>query len=895
LRERLRSKACNYGMYKYFQGKHVLFRHHTTLVGDNGGLSVRKSSSTASSWMIKHLQHHRKEGMVGFKTPTSNSNSNVSRSLHVVASQQLVWNMSNSKVSHQQQQQPSQHGNNVTVHQRSFIQMGMTPYNWTKVTSGSINTGCRYNNNYQNGGRWGDRDVDDGRSKRNLSKDTMGLGITVTRKKGKDTGYCYGCGADLVKEGAAGEAKTAPKKKGFWADQKDFLKKAQIKNWALCPRCKQLKKMEEGDIHIDEDMSKLLGPNHQMTEVFREEVGTIRKNQKAVVVMCVDAINVSGTLIRTIRNYVGGNPILLAITRCDLLPDYVYEDKNIEQLKDYYFRRCADVQPAAVYLCSEDKDKMQEVGGIKELASDMWEHLNGRDPYVIGAANIGKSTLTDILIAGFINRGTRMGHFRDRLALKRVEKLREARITKSALPGTTLQNIRVPCFVDHQHALWDTPGLLLDESTAHFPIRNFREIRSQRPNQIIPHIYAVPKKSFCLLITEKDDEFPLLRVEIRLKKDENASDSNEDSPVHVIWNSTLDLDTHIDEIKDAHLAEQDRFKRFILDAAPTPEEIAQNQKRLEEQQEDDRQQHRPRTEEEKKRRKEEKRLAYLARVKAEQEELGKEEWHRREEERKRKFYDEHRSKVLAKLVEVNQTVVDYEVGMDVAIANFGWIGFACSRTAMIKVYAPNSGVRVVCTPTIALPSNVGHYRTPPAPEKVEKQIKKKKKMGDDEYGMDDEYDDDDDDMTYDDIDMGDDPYGQFADHGMDYGGGYEYSGYDGSDDFGFASDSMHDEMNDDAVGGKKRRWYNPEAFKIDKVNESDPWAKFSGAYVGWQFDDDMRFSKRKDLVEGWVSLFLLISETRFRFYIVFKFTHPHFSYIAESNAPSRSHNGKERG
>ena len=835
---RVRNKACNYGMYKYFQGKDVLLRHpYATLVGDNGGLygrssrisSIRSNSGTNTSrWMTKCVPppQSRREGLVSGSITTHSIGGRASP-------------------------------------------MGITPYNWTKLTSNNINTGnqsCRHynnnNNDYQNGGQRGNhrdnhrdndynqrgnsRDVDDGKSKRSSGKDVVGVGITVTRKKGKDTGYCYGCGADLVKEGAAGEAKTAPKKKGFWADQKDYLKKAQIKNWALCPRCRHLKKLEEGEVSIDEDMSKLLGPNHQMTEVFREEVGTIRRKEKVIVVMCIDAINVSGTLIRTIRNYVGGNPILLAITRCDLLPDYVFEDKNIEQLKSYFLRRCGEIQPAGVYLCSEDKDKMQEVGGIKELAGDMWEHLNGRDPYVIGAANIGKSTLTDILIAGFINRGTRMGHFRDRLALKRVEKLREARITKSSLPGTTLQNIRVPCFVDHQHALWDTPGLLLDESTAHFPIRNFREIRAQRPNQIVPHIYAVPKKSFCLLITEKDDEFPLLRVEIRLKKDENASGGDEDSPVHVIWNTTLDLDTHIEEIKDAHLAEQDRFKRYILDAGPTPEEIAQKQKQLEEQDEDQQQQQRPRTEEERKSRKEEKRLAYLARVRAEQLELGKEEWYRREEERKRKFFDEQRSKVLAKLVEVNQTVVESEVGMDVAIANFGWIGFACNRTAMIKVYAPNSGVRVVCSPTIALPSNVGHYRTPPAPVKREKQMQKqkKKKMGIDDFDM-DEYDDD--------VVMDEDDFGEFAEDGMDYGGGFEYSGYDGLDDFGFGADPMDDEMNDEIEHGKKRRWYNPDQFKIDQEDTTDPWAKFSGKYVGWQFDDDMRFSKRKDLVEGWVS------------------------------------------
>jgi hypothetical protein len=432
----------------------------------------------------------------------------------------------------------------------------------------------------------------------------------------------------------------------------------------------------------------------------------------------------------------------------------------------------------------------------------------------------------------------------------------------------------VPCFVDHNHALWDTPGLLLDESTAHFPIHNFREIRAQRPNKIEPHVYAVPKKSFCLVITEKDDEFPLMRIEVRLKKDaasaekKEEGEEEEDSPVHIVWNSTLDLDTHIMEIKDAHLAEQDRFKRFVLNVALTPEQMAQKQKQLEDErdrdeQQEQQQQQRPRTEEEKKARKEEKRLAYLARVKAEQEEMGKAEWHRREEERKRKFFDEQRSKILAKLIEVNQVVVDEEVGMDIAIANFGWIGFASGRTAMIKVYAPSSGVRVVCTPTMGLPGNVGHYRTPPPPKKsIEKQKAKKKqrKMGGEDYDEDDD-DDDDEDVEFDDIEFGGDEYGftgdydEFADTGINYGGGHEYDGFEVDDEFGFTSGG---EFNEDLQGGKKRRWYNPEEFKIDKEDANDPWAQYSGKNVGWQFDADMRFSKSKTRIEGWVSFFVSV-------------------------------------
>lgn len=60
-----------------------------------------------------------------------------------------------------------------------------------------------------------------------------------------------------------------------------------------------------------------------MNDVFRQEVKKVRKEEKAVVVFCVDAVNITGTVLTTLREYVGGNPILLAVTRCDLLPRWV--------------------------------------------------------------------------------------------------------------------------------------------------------------------------------------------------------------------------------------------------------------------------------------------------------------------------------------------------------------------------------------------------------------------------------------------------------------------------------------------------------------------------------------------------------------------------------------------
>lgn len=429
----------------------------------------------------------------------------------------------------------------------------------------------------------------------------------------------------------------------------------------------------------------------------------------------------------------------------------------------------------------------------------------------------GKSTLTDLLIAGFLNRGERLGHFRDRLAIRRVEKLRESRVTKSALPGTTLQNIRVPCFCDHHQALWDTPGLLLDVSLAHFPIRNFREIRAQRPNQIEPQIMEVPKKSFCLLIFEKGDDLPLLRIEVRTKKG-----TEEDGPVHLVWNSTLDLDTKILDIQEAHEAEHGRVtamrqNRPIDDETRPEQELPVNEPS------------RPRTEEERKKRKEEKRLAYLERIKKEQEEIGKAEWNHRRAEEKEKYMDEERTKILAKLTEVKQVIVEAGVGMDIAIANFGWIGFLSQRTAMVKAFAPNSGILVVCRRTLALPSAFGAYKRPPRTAKGGK-----RRSRDDS----DEEDDSDDEYSVEDYDSSYSPYDGFNDDNYD-----EYSNL-----FGFGSDLVEEEEENP----KLQRWYRREEFAAKDENKDDPWFPYSGKYVGWQFDADARFFKNAVRIEGWV-------------------------------------------
>mmetsp|Transcript_35371 Transcript_35371/g.64868 ORF Transcript_35371/g.64868 Transcript_35371/m.64868 type:complete len:231 (-) Transcript_35371:1652-2344(-) len=197
--------------------------------------------------------------------------------------------------------------------------------------------------------------------------------ITVAAAKEKGGGgpggakYCYGCGATIVKrsqqESQTVEAKGGGIVKsdgsnsrdnsgggnrnnvsmglkssagGYWNEQKLELQISQIKNWGYCPRCRALQKCNTPKIAsstttadaptICHHQLEALSPSHEMTQLFRDQVSKIRSKPNAVVILCVDAVNPGGSLINTLRKYVGGNPILLAVTRCDLLPEYVMGD-----------------------------------------------------------------------------------------------------------------------------------------------------------------------------------------------------------------------------------------------------------------------------------------------------------------------------------------------------------------------------------------------------------------------------------------------------------------------------------------------------------------------------------------------------------------------------------------
>jgi hypothetical protein len=108
----------------------------------------------------------------------------------------------------------------------------------------------------------------------------------------------------------------------------------------------------------------------------------------------------------------------------------------------------------------------------------IWEavlrNLGGRDVFVVGTADVGKSTLVKAL-AGMISHALRLrGSSRD-ANRRRSQVTDELKVTSSHLLGTTLQAVRVSCFSSSKHALWDTPGIINKASLAFsiFPSPSF--------------------------------------------------------------------------------------------------------------------------------------------------------------------------------------------------------------------------------------------------------------------------------------------------------------------------------------------------------------------------------------------------------------------------------------
>ena len=245
---------------------------------------------------------------------------------------------------------------------------------------------------------------------------------------------CIGCGVTIQTEDKTGLGYAPPA--------------SLTKENVICQRCFRLKNYNEiQDVSLtDDDFLNIL---HGIGET------------DSLVVKIVDIFDFNGSWINGLQRLVGGNPILLVGNKADILPKSLKRERLIQWMK----REAKELglKPVDVFLVSAGRGQ-----GIREVIDAIEHYRNGKDVYVVGCTNVGKST--------FINR-----------IIKEVSG-EEDIITTSQFPGTTLDAIEIP--LDDGSSLYDTPGIIHRHQMAHYlTAKNLKYVSPKK--EIKPKTYQL--------------------------------------------------------------------------------------------------------------------------------------------------------------------------------------------------------------------------------------------------------------------------------------------------------------------------------------------------------------------------------------------------------------------
>lgn len=212
---------------------------------------------------------------------------------------------------------------------------------------------------------------------------------------------CRGCGVLLQN--------TDREKEGF----------SKFLDSRFCERCFRIKNYNEYKT-LDKDGEYFLN--------IVKEIG----NKDNLVVLVVDLFQIPKDFQEIVE--VLKNPILLVLTKRDLLPVSLYE----ERLKEYF--KGLSNQIVDTVIISSNKNYH-----FDELMEDIRKYQTELEVYVVGYTNAGKSSMINKILEDYT---------------KQIPD-----ITVSMLPSTTMQKIEIK--IDDDLVLIDTPGLLEKNSLLH--------------------------------------------------------------------------------------------------------------------------------------------------------------------------------------------------------------------------------------------------------------------------------------------------------------------------------------------------------------------------------------------------------------------------------------------
>lgn len=223
---------------------------------------------------------------------------------------------------------------------------------------------------------------------------------------------CIGCGIEIQSEDSKKEGYAPPAS----------LEKEDV----ICQRCFKLRNYNE------------LQPVSLSGDDFLRILNGIGEKE-GIVVKVVDLFDFNGSWIHGLHRFVGNKPIVLVANKADILPQSVKRNRLIHWMKAEASK--LGLKPIDVLLVSAEKGH-----GMDEALEAIDRYRNGKDVYVVGCTNVGKSTF----INRIIQRATGIGQV----------------ITTSHFPGTTLGLVEIP--LDDGNAIYDTPGIINEHQIAHY-------------------------------------------------------------------------------------------------------------------------------------------------------------------------------------------------------------------------------------------------------------------------------------------------------------------------------------------------------------------------------------------------------------------------------------------
>ncbi|KAJ8905280.1 hypothetical protein NDN08_001787 [Rhodosorus marinus] len=168
--------------------------------------------------------------------------------------------------------------------------------------------------------------------------------------------------------------------------------------------------------------------------------------------MVLSAIDFEGTYIDSIRELIGKNPLILAVTKIDLICN-TRNLNNVEMLRRYFRSRAAAMKLSVIDVVPVSGVNGVGVDNLKSLLENTGIFRTA-DVYIVGVANVGKSTLVNCLKQRFLGNQPRK-----RATFDAEKDLESVNMTTSSLPGTTLALTKVGRLAT-RNTLYDTPGIL---------------------------------------------------------------------------------------------------------------------------------------------------------------------------------------------------------------------------------------------------------------------------------------------------------------------------------------------------------------------------------------------------------------------------------------------------